>query len=136
MSPRTPCAAPKRATRTLLSFRDGASAPDPESRCTLRVSFWIPGSRPSAVPRNDAELWSRRCFSRRATDQPLRRGGGSGAALRSLFGARLALLARDRLFRIVARLALGGARGIEEAHHAVGRLRALLHPGLRLFQIE
>jgi len=27
------------------SFRDGAPAPDPESRCMHRPWFWIPGSR-------------------------------------------------------------------------------------------
>jgi len=35
-----------------LSFRDGASAPDPESRCRHGACFWIPGSQPSAAPRN------------------------------------------------------------------------------------
>ena len=53
-----------------------------------------------------------------------------------LFAGGLALLARDRPLRIVALLALGDAGGVEEAHHAVGRLRALDHPGLDLVQVE
>src|SRR5262249_12266478 len=46
------------------------------------------------------------------------------------------LLARDRLLRVVALLALADAGGIEEAHHAVGRLRALGEPGLHLVHVE
>src|SRR5665213_1077640 len=69
-------------------------------------------------------------------------GGGLGRrvagflSLRRLLLRRFAFLARDRLFRIVALFALGDAGGIEEAHDAVGGLRALLHPGLHLFEIE
>ena len=37
------------------SFRDGASAPDPESRSKHGVRFWIPGSLASLAPRNDRE---------------------------------------------------------------------------------
>src|SRR5215210_598318 len=62
---------------------------------------------------------------------------GSGGGLRSrgcglggFLGKRLALLARHRLFRIVPRLALAHAGLIKEAHDAVGRLRALVEPGL------
>src|ERR1700755_2013368 len=59
----------------------------------------------------------------------LRRLGGG-------FGLRLALLARHGLFRVVARFALLDAGGIEEAHHAVGRLRTLGEPGLHLVHVE
>src|SRR6185437_12335284 len=58
------------------------------------------------------------------------RGLGGG------FGVGLALLARHGLFRIVARGALGDAGGIEEARHAVRRLRALGEPGLHLVHVE
>src|SRR6185312_9229566 len=66
----------------------------------------------------------------------LRRGSAGGRRLGGLFGLRLALLARHGLFRIAARLALGDAGLVEEAHHAIGRLRALLHPGLHLLEVE
>ena len=52
------------------------------------------------------------------------------------FGVGLALLARHGLFRIVARGALDDAGGIEEARHAVRRLRALGEPGLDLVHVE
>src|SRR5437763_3824542 len=61
--------------------------------------------------------------------------GGIGDLL-LLFADGFALLARDRALRIVALLALGDAGGVEEAHHAVGRLRALDHPGLDLVHVE
>jgi len=35
------------------SFRDGPKGPDPESRCTVCLRFWIPGSRTVCAPRND-----------------------------------------------------------------------------------
>src|SRR6185437_1655764 len=69
-----------------------------------------------------------------------RRGLGGGVSaflsLGGFFGLRFAFLARDRLFRIVALLALQNAGGVEEARDAVGRLRALLHPGLHFVEIE
>src|SRR6185437_10749655 len=73
-----------------------------------------------------------------------RLGGGSGLGgriagflgLGGLFGVGLALLARHRLLGIAARLALGDAGLVEEAHDAVGRLRALLHPRLHLLEVE
>src|SRR5258708_27912017 len=52
------------------------------------------------------------------------------------FGLRLALLARHRLFRIVARGAFDDAGGIEEARDAVRRLRALGKPGLDVVHVE
>src|SRR6202008_4269428 len=63
-------------------------------------------------------------------------GLGGFGGLVGLFLLGLALLARQRALRIVALLALGDAGGIEETHHAVGRLRALDHPGLDLVQVE
>ena len=40
------------------SFRDGALAPDPESRCTHKAAFWIPGSSAiSAFARVFDALW-------------------------------------------------------------------------------
>src|SRR5262245_21384906 len=59
----------------------------------------------------------------------------NGLRLRGGFG-RLALLARHGLFRIVARRALDDAGGIQEAGHAVRRLRALGEPGLHLVHVE
>src|SRR5262249_6725329 len=56
--------------------------------------------------------------------------------LRGGFGLRLALLARHGLLRVAARLALLDAGGVEEAHHAVRRLRALGEPGLHLVHVE
>src|SRR3984957_6468727 len=67
------------------------------------------------------------------------RGRGHFTTLRRLgggFGLRLALLARHGLFRIVARRAFGDTGGIEEARHAVRRLRALGEPGLDLVHVE
>src|SRR5262249_37184030 len=52
MAGTSPAMTEKSAT-TSQSFRDGASAPDPESRCRHGARFWIPGSQPSAAPRND-----------------------------------------------------------------------------------
>src|SRR6202011_2775402 len=49
---------------------------------------------------------------------------------------RFTLLARHRLFRIVARGAFCQAGGIEETRYAVRRLRALGEPGLDLVHIE
>src|ERR1700722_2125367 len=48
----------------------------------------------------------------------------------------LALLAWHRLFGIVALRALENARGVEETHDAIRRLRAFSHPRLHFFQIE
>ena len=47
----------------------------------------------------------------------------------------LALLARHRLFGIVALGALHDAGGVEEAHHPVRRLRAFGDPGLGLLEV-
>src|SRR5689334_22791101 len=55
---------------------------------------------------------------------------------RSSFGRGLAFLARHRLLRVAARFALLDAGGVEETHHAVGRLRALGHPRLDLVHVE
>src|SRR5439155_17206996 len=63
-----------------------------------------------------------------SSQKALRLGGG--------FGLRLALLARHGLFRVAARGALGDAGGVEEAHHAVRRLRALGEPGFYLVHVE
>src|SRR4030088_3323891 len=66
-------------------------------------------------------------------------GPGHSRTLRRLgggFGVGLALLARQGLFRIVARGALGDTGGIEETRHTVGRLRALGEPALDLVHIE
>src|SRR5258708_39408595 len=61
----------------------------------------------------------------------LRRGlGGCGLS------GGLALLARHRLLRVAARLALFDAGGVEEAHHAIRWLRTLRHPRLDLLHIE
>src|SRR3974377_2181091 len=71
-----------------------------------------------------------------------RRGCGrprkpQASARRRRFGRlRLSLLTRDRLLWIAAWLALDDAGRVEEAHDAVRRLRALLHPALHLFEIE
>ena len=70
---------------------------------------------------------------RAAAPAPRGRRGSRGLGR---FFFRLALFARDGALRIVALLALGDAGGIEEAHHAVGRLRTLGHPGLDLVEIE
>src|SRR5437762_10628814 len=56
--------------------------------------------------------------------------------LRGGFGLRLALLARHGLFRVVAGGTLDDSGGIQEARHAVGRLRALGEPGLDLVHVE
>src|ERR1700716_638816 len=56
------------------------------------------------------------------------RGGG--------FGVGLAFLARHGLFWIVARGAFCHAGGIEEARHAIRRLRALGEPGLGVVHVE
>src|SRR3954454_17681876 len=56
--------------------------------------------------------------------------------LRSGFSGGLALLARHGLFRVVARGALDDTGGVEEAGHAVRRLRALGEPGLHLVHVE
>src|SRR5271156_6840214 len=52
--------------------------------------------------------------------------GGRSSTWRRLgcFFPGLALLARNRLLRIVAILPLHDDRGVDKAHHAVGRLRA------------
>src|SRR6478672_9537742 len=66
-------------------------------------------------------------------------GGSSLGSRGSLFGLflhGLALLAGDRLGRVIALLALCHPGLIKEARHAVGRLRALGHPGLDLLEIE
>src|SRR5579871_4075189 len=57
-----------------------------------------------------------------------RRRGGCGAFLR--------LLLRLRLLRVVSRLPLGEAEAVEQAQHAVGRLRALGEPGFGLLLVE
>src|SRR5258708_31236140 len=62
-------------------------------------------------------------------EQTLRRLGGG-------FGLGLALLARHGLFRVAAGRALLDAGSIEEAHHAVRRLRALGEPCLDLVHVE
>src|SRR5205085_7763706 len=64
-----------------------------------------------------------------AATKALRRLGGG-------FGLRLAFLARHGLFRIVTRLALLHAGGVEESRDAIRRLRTLGHPGFHLVQIE
>src|ERR1700754_4882177 len=75
----------------------------------------------------------------RSTAQAVRleaRGHDHNLSLGGGFGLRLALLAWHGLFRVVARRALGDAGGIEEARHAVRRLRALGKPGLHLVHVE
>src|SRR5215207_5070749 len=57
-------------------------------------------------------------------------GGGAGG------GALLRLLAGLRFLRVVAGLSLHEAGGVEEAQHAVGRLRALGKPGLHLLGLD
>src|SRR3954453_3131509 len=64
------------------------------------------------------------------------RGRDHALRLRGGFGVGLALLARHGLFRVVARSALDHAGGIQEAGHAVRRLRALGEPGLDLVHVE
>ena len=66
--------------------------------------------------------------SQPSTDFRRRLGGG--------FGLGLALFARHGLMRIFARLPLLDAGGVEEAHHAIRRLRALGDPGLDLVHVE
>ncbi len=56
--------------------------------------------------------------------------------LGGFFRGSLALLARDRLFRIVALLALHDTGGVEETLDAIGRLRALGDPALHLVHVE
>src|SRR5215216_106959 len=57
-------------------------------------------------------------------------------SLRGGFSARLALLARHGLFRVAAGGALDDAGRIQEARHAIRRLRALGEPGLHLVHVE
>src|SRR5919197_1644135 len=64
------------------------------------------------------------------------RGFGSCRGLGGFLGLRLALLARDRARRIVARLALHQPRLVEKAQHAVGRHRTFGEPRLHLVEIE
>src|SRR6186713_303704 len=52
------------------------------------------------------------------------------------FGGGLALLARHGLFRVAAGGALDDAGGIQEAGHAIRRLRALGEPGFHLVHVE
>src|SRR6266446_1454683 len=64
------------------------------------------------------------------------RGPDHRLRLRGGFGSGLALLARHGLFRVVAGGALDDTSRIQEARHAVGRLRALGEPGLDLVHVE
>src|SRR3712207_6940822 len=54
----------------------------------------------------------------------------------TLFRSLLRLLAGLRLLRVVARRALHETGGVEEAQHAVRRLRALGEPSLHLLGLE
>src|ERR1700738_675623 len=101
-APRTPCAAPIRATQICAP---DISEPHAEE-------FGVSRAPESMKPRSSALLL------------------GSG------FGGGPALLARHRPFPIVARRPLGNPGGIEEAGHAIGRLRALGEPGLDLVHVE
>src|SRR5262249_42915068 len=74
----------------------------------------------------------RRCW-RRARRRLTRRS--AGMSLDGLFFG-FSFFAWDRLLRIVALRPLHDSGGIEKTHDAVGRLRALGHPGLGLVQIE
>src|SRR6516164_11393218 len=69
-----------------------------------------------------------------------RLGGGcgfcGGGRLRCLLGARLALLARDRPVRVVARFALHDAGLVQKAQHAIGGQRAFRNPRLGLVEVE
>src|SRR5882672_2363140 len=64
------------------------------------------------------------------------RGPDHRLRLRGGFGGGLALLARHGLFRVVAGGALDDTSRIQEARHAVRRLRALGEPGLDLVHVE
>src|ERR1019366_459532 len=160
-SPRMPCAAPMRATRTFFSLSPsgrGCRAPDrgeageggnPPLRLPRKIFHLPPPLAPEG--RGYRSSARRRCFGRLFRLGLVGRGlVGSGLDGRRRLGRRvagflglggflflgLAFLARDRLFRIVGFFPLHDAGGIEEASHGVGRLRALLHPGLHLVEIE
>src|SRR4029079_16048872 len=59
----------------------------------------------------------------------------TGSFRRFLF-LRLAFLARNRLFRIVALCPLHDPGGVKKEHYALGRMCAFLHPGLDFFELE
>ena len=63
-------------------------------------------------------------------------GAAHAAAAASAVARSCAFLLRLGLLGVVARLALHEAGGVEEAQHAVGRLRALGEPGLDLLEVE
>src|SRR3974390_882337 len=96
------------------------------------------GRRGCGRPRKPQASARRRRFGRLALGCALSDFPAAGRFLRlgRFLGLRLALLTRDRLLWIAAWLALDDAGRVEEAHDAVRRLRALLHPALHLFEIE
>src|SRR3974390_3704733 len=96
------------------------------------------GRRKGVRPREPQASARRRRFGRLALGFALSEFTAAGRFLRlgRFLGLRLALLTRDRLLWIAAWFALDDAGRVEEAHDAVRRLRALLHPALNLFEIE
>src|ERR1700689_779270 len=96
-------------------------------------SFTAPRT-PWAAPIRAMQMWA--AIAARRQRLFLGGGSGSGGGRGGGFGVGLALLARHGLFRIVARGALHHAGGIEEARHAVRRLRALGEPGLGLVHVD
>src|SRR6185312_7447797 len=88
---------------------------------------------PWAAPNTPMRI--RRSGARKAASGGGRFGGLGGGSLGGR-GALLRLLARLGLFRVQARLALGEAEAVEQAQHAIGRLRALGEPGLGLLLVE
>src|SRR6266481_5919922 len=121
-APRTPCAAPIRATQIC---DPGINWPHPSRRAQVRAP-----QHEGIVPHAEEYGECRASRSTRSrTSLTLRRLGGG-------FGLRFALLARHGLFRIAARGALCHAGGIEEARHPVRGLRALGKPGLDLVHVE
>src|SRR5579871_1877621 len=90
---------------------------------------------PCGAPKTPRRI--RRSGARNSSQRSGRGGfGGLGGGRRSCGCALLGLLLRLRLLRIVAGLALGEPKAVEQAEHAVGRLRALGEPRLGLFLIE
>src|SRR6185437_2960172 len=88
---------------------------------------------PWAAPNTPMRI--RRSGARKVASGGGRFGGLGGGSLGGR-GALLRLLARLGLFRVQARFALGEAEAVEQAQHAIGRLRALGEPGLGLLLVE
>src|SRR5690606_17599908 len=101
----------------------------------MRPPFSSPERRPDLQELFCGGVFSRCVFGRRSGGGG-NRGGGVFLSLLDCVGAFLGLLARLRLRRIVACVALGDAGAVEEAGDTVGRQRAVAEPMLDALFIE